>query len=277
MLRRIIGEDIDLQIAVTDPDACVRIDRGQLDQIVLNLAVNARDAMPAGGSLTIAVRRQDSSMALSVADSGHGMDIETERRLFEPFFTTKPVGKGTGLGLSIVYGIVKQNNGDITVESEVGSGTMFTILLPEMREAAVKEHQRQAEAPAIAASETILVAEDEPTVRALVREVLSTLGYRILEAASPREAITISEEFSGTIHLLLTDVVMPEINGAELARRLSGARPDLKVLFMSGYSDSHLAARIVPEEGVAFMQKPFTVPKLIEKIREALNTQTRSS
>jgi CheY-like chemotaxis protein len=253
----------------------------------MNLAVNGRDAMPQGGRLAIETRNVEfdehstesnvlmppgSYVLLSVSDTGCGMDIETQARIFEPFFTTKPAGKGTGLGLSTVYGIVKQSAGDISVCSEQGRGTTFKIYLPAAQERVESLPAKPTTIAASPSSETILIVEDEETVRRLTREVLKTQGYTVLEARDGVEALSIFEQRDGTIDLMLTDVVMPRIGGAELARRVWSIRPDMKVVCMSGYTDDASIHHAVSGASIAFLQKPFTPAALARKVREALDS-----
>ena len=278
MLRRLIGEDIEIQ-TVADATGRVKVDPGQIEQVLVNLAVNARDAMPDGGRLVIATADADLGeglpgpcVVLSVADTGIGMNDETRLRIFEPFFTTKPQGKGTGLGLSMVYGIVQQHGGTITVDSAPGQGATFRIYLPRVDEAAaeggiisvpVSDSDR--------GSETILLVEDEPHVRELVAEVLQDSGYTVLAAPGPVAALELSDRHPGPIHLLLTDVVMPEMSGPELCQRLTGLRPRMRVLYMSGYTDEALGRRGVLEPGTFLLQKPFRLDALAQKVRETLD------
>jgi PAS domain S-box-containing protein len=281
MLRRVIGEHIVLS-TVLDPDvARVKADPGQIEQVLMNLAINARDAMPGGGRLAIetasvAFRKTgDASAAptrhvrLSVADTGEGMDAHTRARVFEPFFTTKGRGKGTGLGLSMVYGIVKQHGGEIVVESEPGAGARFHIYLPAV------EEQPNAPAPdgplqeASQGTETILLVEDEAGVRHLARDILRAAGYRVLEAADGQEAWRIAEG-EALIHLLLTDLIMPRMGGRELAERLLERR-SLSIIFMSGYTDDVIAYQGELGPDAAFVQKPFAPDALAHKVREVLD------
>jgi signal transduction histidine kinase/ActR/RegA family two-component response regulator len=289
MLRRLIGEDIEL-LTVSDPTlGPVKADPAQLEQVLLNLAINARDAMPQGGRLTIetanvhldaayARRRPGISpgphVMLAVSDTGCGMDAETQARLFEPFFTTKGPGKGTGLGLSTVYGIVKQSGGNIWVYSEPGRGTAFKIYLPRVEEPVELEEVQPAPEAArpSKASKTILLVEDEDGVRELVRDVLQEHRYTVLEAREAGEAIQLSSRHPGPIHLLLTDVVMPQISGRALAERLAPLRPEMKVLYMSGYTENAIVHHGVLDQGTAFLQKPFTAETLAQKVREVLET-----
>ncbi|HEU4388334.1 MAG TPA: PAS domain S-box protein [Blastocatellia bacterium] len=287
MLRRLISEDVALR-TVLDPElGSIKADPGQIEQVIMNLVVNARDAMPDGGKLTIETRRvyldkqytkqrraplqAGPFVMLAVSDSGCGMDEETKSRIFEPFFTTKETGRGTGLGLSTVYGIVRQSGGDIWVYSELGKGTTFKIYLPLVSEAA-EAYKRPAEVELqFQGSETILLAEDDQTVRNLVREVLETSGYRVLEAPNGGSALLICERHQGPIHLLVTDVVMPEMSGRELATRLAQVRSDMKVLYMSGYTDDAIVHHGVLESGMAFIQKPFSPATLARKVRDVLD------
>ena len=288
MLRRVIGEHIELETVLTPGLGSVKADAGQLEQVIMNLAVNARDAMPEGGRLFIRTGNVDvphSSrlhadvrpgcyVRLTVADTGKGMDAEIMVHLFEPFYTSKATGKGTGLGLSTVYGIVKQSGGEIVVESEPGSGATFHIYLP--RVAGVLDDSRPARIqPAVrAGTETILLVEDEPGVRQLVREMLHRLGYTTLEAGGGAEALRIFDQHRGGIDLLLTDVIMPQMSGRDLAARLRSLQPALKVLYMSGYTDDMLAHHGVLEPNVYLLPKPFAPDELGAKLREVLDTAT---
>jgi signal transduction histidine kinase/DNA-binding NarL/FixJ family response regulator len=322
MLQRLIGETINL---VTVPEATlgrVKADPGQIEQVIMNLAVNARDAMQDGGRLMIRTTNVRAGEApplpgaasppagphvlLEVSDSGTGMDANTQAHLFEPFFTTKEPGKGTGLGLSTVYGIVEQSGGSVTVETELGRGTTFRIYLPQVEASApaapaaapaarpapaaappapAREPVRAAVAPLEPAivsevvpqrAETILLVEDALRVRAVVREILEMNGYNILEARHGVEALEISERHRGPIHLMVTDVVMPQMSGRELAQRLQPLRPDMKVLYMSGYTDDAIVRHGVLGAGIAFLAKPFTPDALALKVREVLETPPRS-
>jgi len=280
MLRRIIGEDIEMTILHEDALWAVESDPGQVDQILVNLAVNSRDAMKGGGSLTIETRNvavpgQDAApgapagdyVMLSVSDTGCGMDEATRKRIFEPFFTTKPTGEGTGLGLSTVYGLVRQNNGFIHVESEPGRGTRFDLLLPRVEEIAAEAAGFEA-AEAPGGTETVLLVEDEQMVRRLARRILERKGYTVLEASEGGAACLVSEKHAGEIQLLLTDVVMPQMSGVELYDRLRRQRPGLRALFMSGYTET-----TVPQgdrEQTGFLAKPFTIDTLSRKVREVL-------
>lgn len=291
MLARMIGEDIHLEIRHEDGQQPVRADPGQLGQVIMNLAVNARDAMPSGGSLLLetasvtldepladahgAVPAGEYSM-LRVVDSGTGMSEGVLAHLYEPFFTTKEHGRGTGLGLSTVYGIVSQSAGHITVTSTEGVGTTFTVYLPR-----VNETEREADAttgPAVASSghETILFVEDDPAVRTLVVRVLEAHGYHVLAAADAKDALATAAAYSGDVHLLVTDVVMPGWNGRELADRLSQARPGMRVLYLSGYADDALLRRGVTARHTWLLQKPFDTAALLGKIQEALGTRSEA-
>src|SRR5438094_695988 len=277
MLRRLIGEDIKLETLLAPELGAVRVDAGQMEQVLVNLAVNARDAMPEGGRLTIKTDNVDaggSQVLPHVSDSGVGMDEEVQAHLFEPFFTTKPRGKGSGLGLATVYGIVRQSGGHIAVDSAPGRGATFRVYLPRV-EAPLDptDRPRPVTAPA-AGSETILLVEDEHLVRLLARKVLERAGYRVLVAAGGAEALELAERYAGPIHLLLTDVVMPGMNGRALMRRLAPLRPDLRVLYMSGYADEAVAQHGVLDPGTAFLQKPFTPGGLADKVRGVLDTLT---
>jgi CheY-like chemotaxis protein len=287
MLRRMIGEDIDLVTVLGKAVGWVKADPGQMEQIIMNLAVNARDAMPQGGKLTIETASVEldewyarqhaevtpgSYVMLAVSDTGTGMDKETLSHIFEPFFTTKEQGKGTGLGLATVYGIVKQSGGHIWVYSEVGRGTMFKIYLPRLEETGEAVEPGLARAKLPQGSETILLVEDEAGVRDLILEVLTARGYNVLEARSGAEALHICQQYAGPIHLLLTDVVMPGgMNGRELADRLTSLRPELKVLYMSGYTDEAIVHHGVLDRDTVFLQKPFTPNALERKTREILD------
>jgi two-component system cell cycle sensor histidine kinase/response regulator CckA len=287
MLRRLIGEDVEL-VTVLDPGiGRVRADAGQLEQVIVNLAVNARDAMPKGGTLTIETKdveldeayarehisvRPGRYVMLAVSDIGLGMSVETKSHMFEPFFTTKGKGKGTGLGLATVYGIVKQSGGYVWVYSELDLGTSFKIYLPRVEEAAEAEGARRLAEHATGGSETVLLVEDEQSVRTLVRRILESYGYTVIEASGAAQALEAARRWEGPIHLILTDVVMPEMGGSELAPRVAELRPDVRVIFMSGYTDDAILRQGLIAEGGHFLQKPFTPEVLARKVREVLNS-----
>ena len=284
MLRRLIGENIELKTHLQEELSNVMADPGQMEQVVMNLAVNARDAMPEGGSLLLETRDMDLDDAyvrlhpnarrgphvmLAVSDTGEGMDVETMSRIFEPFFTTKPQGKGTGLGLSTVLGIVEQSGGSVDVYSEKGRGTTFKIYLPSV-EGKAETAVTAGPVPAPTGTETVLLVEDEGALRSMIREALEDAGYRVLEAGMPLQALAIAESHPGNIHLMLTDVVMPGMSGRDLAVRLKPLRPGAAVVFMSGYTDDAIGQHGLLELGTHFLQKPFTSHQLLQKIREVL-------
>ena len=285
MLRRLIGEDINLAWKPKKGLYPVKIDPGQVNQILANLCVNARDAITDGGKVTIETGNASLDetycaqnvgfivgeyVLLAVSDDGCGMDKRTLDQIFEPFFTSKVLGQGTGLGLSTVYGIVKQNNGFINVYSEPGKGTTFRIYLPRHAHGTVVPQQERAAAIPLSLGETVLVVEDESTILAVEKMLLEELGYRVLTAATPGEAIRQVAEHASEIHLVITDVVMPEMNGRVLAERLQSLHPSIKILFMSGYTADVIAHRGVLAEGVNFIKKPFSMKDLAVKVREAL-------
>jgi len=292
MLQRLIGEDIQL-LTVLDPELWpVKVDPGQIEQVIMNLAVNARDAMRGGGKLTIETanlildenyaRRHVSvkpgpCVMLAVTDNGCGMDKETQSHLFEPFFTTKAKGEGTGLGLSTVYGIVKQSGGNIWAYSESGLGTTFKIYLPRVEETVKRYKPKLAPTVAPGGSETILLVEDEEAVRAIVSKILQNKGYTVLEAHHGHEALRICKDHQGPIHLMVTDVIMPHMSGSELAERLTSLRPELRVLFMSGYPDNAIVHHGVLGAGTSFLQKPFTLSALEGKVRDLLDALPQSA
>ena len=287
MLQRLIGEDIHLVTVPAPGLGRVRADPGQIEQVIMNLAVNARDAMPHGGKLTIETAnveldnayarehvsvRPGSYVMLAVSDTGCGMDAATQAQIFEPFFTTKEVGKGTGLGLSTVFGIVKQSEGYVWVYSEVGRGTTFKIYLPRV-EAAVETVEPSGETARPArGSETILLVEDDHAVRTLIRSTLQAHGYTVLEASQGKEALLLSGQHKGLIHMMVTDTVMPGMSGRELAERLKPLRPNMKALFMSGYTDKAIVHHGELDPDTAFLQKPFTPDALARKVREVLDS-----
>jgi PAS domain S-box-containing protein len=284
MLRRLIGEDINLSTVLAPDVGPVKADPGQIEQAVFNLVVNARDAMPEGGTLVIRTANvaplagKGEQVMLSVTDSGVGMDAHTLGRIFEPFFTTKESGRGTGLGLPMVYGIVEQSGGRVEVWSEPGRGATFRVYLPRLspEEASVPEPAPPVSVPKdVRGSEIILLVEDDMQVRTLVRLILERQGYRVLEAATPQDAIQLSEQTSEHVHLLLTDVVMPRMNGRELYERLGVSRPDMRVLYMSGYTEKAFAADAGP--GASLIQKPFEPEALALRIREILDAAPKTS
>ncbi|HWZ88911.1 MAG TPA: ATP-binding protein, partial [Polyangiaceae bacterium] len=287
MTCRLLGEDIVLKTSLCFPLGKVKVDVGQLEQVILNLALNARDAMPKGGVLTIATDNAEEplrgpearpTVVLSVSDTGAGMDEATRQRAFEPFFTTKPQGKGTGLGLATVFGVVEQSGGRISLSSEVGRGSTFVIHLPRCDEAPppprVSVRPEKKSAPE---TETILLVEDEAQVRKLIRGVLSSAGYRVLDAGDPLQALRLSEDFNGEIQLLVTDVVMPTMNGRELAELLKRTRQQTKVLYLSGYTDDAIAHHGVLDPSIVLLQKPVTPDALLLRVREVLDTLPPSS
>jgi len=275
MLRPLLGENVALKTTFGAEPAMVKVDPGQFEQVVVNLALNARDAMPDGGEFAIEVstveRDPQPQVSLCVRDTGIGMDAEVQSHLFEPFYTTKGRGKGTGLGLSIVYGIVKQCGGSLIVDSQPGQGATFQILLPRVLKDDTPEPAAQTVEPAATGSETILLVEDEDTLRRLAGQVLRASGYRVLEAASGEEATALCRRFGVAIPLLITDVIMPGINGRTLADRLRDMRPGLKVLYISGYTEDLLELQGPLAPGTAFLQKPFGPAVLTRKVRELLD------
>ncbi|MBI4676741.1 MAG: response regulator [Elusimicrobia bacterium] len=286
LLRRLIGEDIALRVAMGKDLPPIKADPGQIEQVVMNLAVNARDAMPRGGKLTIATSnyvvdenhprvefdvKPGPHVMLSVSDTGCGMDETVRPRIFEPFFTTKELGKGTGLGLSTVYGIVKQSAGCVCVQSRPGEGTTFKICFPAASGPA-EPLAKEAAPRSLKGSETILVVEDDEKVRALVKRILSSRGYLVLAAADGDEALRISAERRDAIHLVITDVVMPRMSGADLAREIRKSRPMAKVLYLSGYTDDVIAERGILKPGIRLLQKPFDADILCRRVREAIES-----
>jgi two-component system, cell cycle sensor histidine kinase and response regulator CckA len=285
MLQRVIGEDITVVMRLSPDVKTVHLDQGQFEQVVMNLAVNARDAMARGGTLTIETSNQllDETYArqhlavtpgeyvmLAISDTGAGMDPKVLPHIFEPFFTTKPAGQGTGLGLATVYGVVKQNHGNIWVYSEVGRGTTFKIYIPVM--ASVEDESIVSiRIPSPGGAETILVVEDDPRLRRLAERSLARLGYTVLLAATSDEALAFASSHDQPIHLLLTDVVMPDMGGAALAAKIAEVRPGITVLFCSGYTEAAIAHHGVLDSGVAFLHKPFTPDALARKVRDVLD------
>jgi hypothetical protein len=290
MLQRLIGEDIDLLSVLQPTLGQVKADPGQLQQVLMNLAVNARDAMPHGGKLTIKTSniyvdeeyaqrhvsvKPGDYVLLSISDTGCGMDDETQERIFEPFFTTKELGKGTGLGLSTAYGIVKQSGGNIWVYSEVGAGTTFKIYLPRFDKVVDSQREQPVQDDPLIGTETILLVEDEEMVRDIASQALEENGYRVLAAQDTIHAQSLCQEHKGRIHLMLTDVVMPQMSGRALAERVATIRPEMRVLYMSGYTDDHIVHHGVLEEGMNFIEKPFTADQLARKVREVLNAAVK--
>ena len=286
MLRRLIGESIDLVTIAAPELAKVKLDSSHLEQIILNLVVNARDAMPdEGGKITIEAKnvvvgedfvfRHPTAatgryVLLSVKDTGEGIEEKVKPRIFEPFFTTKAEGKGTGLGLATVFGIVKQSNGYIEVESQIGKGTEFKIFFPKAEHEFKKTETVKTMSAKQRGSETILLVEDEASVRTLTREILEMSGYHVLEAEGGSKAISVCEKYKGLIHLLLTDSVMPRMSGEDLSKKLFEVRPEMKVLIFSGYADHYLNQQRIVDSHVPFLQKPFTPEGLAQKVRETL-------
>jgi nitrogen-specific signal transduction histidine kinase/ActR/RegA family two-component response regulator len=287
MLRRLIGEDIELISVLEEHLGLVKADPGQVEQIIMNLAVNARDAMPRGGKLTLETANVylDHEYAqshpavapgpyvmLAVSDTGLGMDAQTQSRIFEPFFTTKELGRGTGLGLATVYGIVKQSGGYIWVYSEMGQGTTFKVYFPQVTaELGLIKKPEPIRHDAPQGQETILVVEDDELLRTIISRALSRFGYQVLAAAHGAEALETVEHSAAAIHLLITDVVMPHLNGPELAARLTALYPEMKVLYMSGYTDNAIVHHGVLDHALWFLQKPFPITTLLQKVREVLD------
>jgi PAS domain S-box-containing protein len=289
MVGRLLGDDIDLRVELIDAPTTVMADRGQIEQVLLNLAVNARDAMPRGGVLRLQTRIVDITtrdaerlypirpghyVLLAVCDTGIGMTADVQARAFEPFFTTKGPGEGTGIGLATVYGIVKQSGGYIFIESAVGEGTTFDVYLP-YTEATEGERSGDAEARAPREACTILLVEDYRRVRELARKVLTRQGYRVLTAPSGDEALALAQQFDGTIDVLVTDIVMPGMSGPELARQLQAARPEIATVYMSGYTGDTLSALGLEREAAAFLQKPFTPAALAQKVRDVVSRSAK--
>jgi nitrogen-specific signal transduction histidine kinase/CheY-like chemotaxis protein len=288
MLKRLLREDIEL-VAILDPElGQVKADAGQMDQVILNLAVNARDAMPQGGKLTLETRNvmldeeyaqthlslpPGSYVMLAISDTGCGMDAQTLSHIFEPFFTTKEQGRGTGLGLSTVYGIIKQSGGAISADSERGRGTTFTIYLPRIAAPVAEAEEKRAEPESPRGSETVLVVEDDEIVREVTCQALRRYGYQVIEAANGGEALLACERHQGPIPLMITDVVMPQMSGRELAARLQQLRPEMRVLYMSGHTDDAVFRHGLVDPARFFLQKPFTPSVLAQKVRDILEEQ----
>ena len=285
MLRRLLGEDVELILQTAPTLGRVRVDRGSIEQVIMNLVMNARDAMPTGGKLTMQTANVDLDgqyarahlgvsagphVMLAMIDTGVGMDKATQARIFEPFFTTKGKDKGTGLGLSTAFGIVQQSGGSIWVYSELGRGTTFKIYLPRA-EGMLDSSRPQADPTTLRGSETILLVEDEDQVRVVARNILRRSGYEVIEARSGEEALALAERYGGTIQLLLSDVVMPQMSGPDLAKQLAAARPLMKVLFMSGYTDDSVVRHGILQADVAFLQKPITPDLLTRKVRAVID------
>jgi two-component system cell cycle sensor histidine kinase/response regulator CckA len=280
MLSRLIGDNIELVLNLDESAGCVLADPGQIEQVIINLVVNARDAMPDGGRITISTKTVPHQIRsagavvsvcerLIVTDDGVGMDSATRDRIFEPFFTTKPVGHGTGLGLSTVHGIVKQSGGELHVATAPGKGTSFTIYFPRVPTSAALE-SKQTSVRNAAGSETILVVEDQAALRELVRRVLEQNGYRVLEAPNGEQAVRVAESSGRPIHLVITDVVMPGMNARAMAERIRGVWPAVRVLYMSGYHDDDVMLQSLATAKVDFLQKPFLPYDLAEKVRVVL-------
>lgn len=285
MLRRLIGEQIAIEVEADPYLGNAVVDPSQIEQVLMNLAINAGDAMPRGGTLVLRTHNAlvdegyaggmvtlepGRYVALSVTDDGEGMTADVQRRIFEPFFTTKETGKGTGLGLAMVYGIVRQSGGDIWVRSEPGNGSTFEILFPRVAEKKAKPRREPVSARPTG-TETVLLVEDEGTVRRAAQRILESAGYKVLTAATPLEAAEIAEQYEGTIDLLFTDMVMPAMNGTELADRLRKARPTMRVLLMSGYTNDETLQKYVTKPGVQFLGKPFSVTQITSKVRATLD------
>jgi CheY-like chemotaxis protein len=292
MLLGVLRDEMEFVVKLDPGAGCISADPGQVEQVIMNLVVNARDAMPHGGKLTLQTARitRDTSRAnqpaalprgdyvmLAVTDTGIGMDVDTQSRMFEPFFTTKSKDEGTGLGLSVVYNIVRASGGHVRVSSEPGRGTALRVFFPRV---AIAPQPQPVEAPAKTSRtgrETILVAEDQPDLRWMICQFLQELGYSVLEAKDGGDAVGLAEHYEGTIDVLLTDVVMPHLRGPEVARRLSASRPDMRVIFMSGYTEGEFGAVSVEDHGpeATLLQKPFELDALALKIRDVLKARSR--
>jgi two-component system, cell cycle sensor histidine kinase and response regulator CckA len=291
MLRRLIGEDIELRTALDPTLGSVKVDPGQVEQIIVNLAVNARDAMPGGGKLVIETSNADLDdkyavhhppfiagryVLLAVTDTGIGMDEETKTHIFEPFFTTKEIGNGTGLGLSTVYGVVKQSGGYFWVYSELGHGSVFKIYLPRVDQPIQQSRPTESAPETHRGTETVLLVEDEESVRTLTRSLLEEGGYTVIEARSGTHALEVAGRYSGPIHLLLTDVVMPGMNGRELAQKMIAKYPSVRVIYTSGYTGSISTHEDLFDPGATLIEKPFSRTTLLRKVRDALDVQKES-
>jgi CheY-like chemotaxis protein len=289
MLRRLLGEPTELRTMMSDRGN-VKADAGQMEQILINLAVNARDAMPEGGRLTIEtadvslddayarqhpIVRPGPHVMVSVSDTGRGMDAATQGRVFEPFFTTKEKGQGTGLGLATVYGIVKQSGGHISVDSEVGRGTTFTIYLPRTEDVEEIPQSATIDPATLRGRETVLLVEDEDMVREFAYKVLSRYGYTVHAMADPRRAIEFADAHHGTIHAILTDVVLPEMSGPAMVLQVQQRHPESRVLYMSGYTDHAIVHDGVLDPDLWFLQKPFNGEALVTKVRDLLDAPVR--
>jgi CheY-like chemotaxis protein len=289
MLRHLIGEDVELVTTLKPDLGRVKVDPGQIEQVIMNLVVNARDAMPEGGKLFIETSNVEIDenyvrshapmlpgkyVMMAVSDTGCGMDLETQAHIFEPFFTTKEEGRGTGLGLATVYGIVKQSGGFIWVYSEPGQGSTFKIYFPSVEEVVPRAKRAKGRTKRVEGSITVLVVEDEGGVRSLVCQALASQGYKVLEAAGAARALKISKQHTQPIHLLLTDVVMPRTSGKELVKRLSTLHPETRVLYMSGYTNDAVVRLGLSEGDTPFLQKPFGPDALLLKVREVLETKS---
>jgi signal transduction histidine kinase/CheY-like chemotaxis protein len=292
MIRRLIGEHIEFKTTTAPDLGRVKVDRGQIEQVIINLVVNARDAMPAGGMLSIETGNADLDetyaqnhlgaapephVMVAVSDTGIGMDRATQERIFEPFFTTKSKGEGVGLGLATVFGIVKQSRGNVWVYSEPGKGTTFKVYLPRTGEVETAVQPPVPVPTSLRGSETVLLVEDETQLRVVAREILEKNGYRVLVARNGDDALVLSEQHGGVIHLLLTDVVMPQMGGKELAQRLAPLRPDMKVLYISGYAENSIVQHGILDSGVSLLQKPISPEMLLRRVREVLDSPRTTS